>query len=144
MHRQLDAWGEEIPVPVQVVANRCWQRLRAQSPWREMPMDDAFGGLRRLLGEFLNEARDPASVDRNDRIRAAAVEHGRFRRAQRCAPRVLAQDIEALGSAIADALRGAGVSAALVADFLVILEPSLEAIADAAALGWMRFPPTPM
>ena len=102
-----------------------------------MPMDDVFGGLRRLLSEFFNEAREPDGLERLERLHAAAVEHGRFRRAQACSHRVLAQDFAALNAAIGETLRRNGMSASLAADCLVILGPSLGAVSDAALLGWM-------
>jgi hypothetical protein len=86
------------------------ESVRDEFPWCTMPLDDRTGVMRPIIDELLDVSGGLACPIRQRRIRSAAAAHGAFRRAQRCANRVVSDDFAMLRLALNVALRRAGQS----------------------------------
>lgn len=127
---------DDLPIwPHQVIWS-WWQLLRSQSPWREMPLDDAFGDIGKLLRELLNEGRDIDHERRQVRMLLAARDHGAFRRSQRCELVTLAYEFDCLLHALHRVTSELGLARGILQDALTVLDSELARAEQAAAQGW--------
>lgn len=127
---------EELPIWPDQVMSRWWQLLGSQSPWREMPLDDAFGAIRKLLSELLNEGRDIDHERRQVRMLLAARDHGVIRRSQRCESAILAHEFDCLLHALHFVTRDLGLARVTLRDTLVVFDSELARAEQAATQGW--------
>lgn len=127
---------DELPIWPNQVMWRWWQLLASQSPWREMPLDDAFGGIGKLLRELLNEGRDIDHERRQVRMLLAARDHGVFRRSQRCESVVLPHEFDCLLHALYLVTRELGLTRGNLQDTLTVFDSELARAEQAAAQGW--------
>ena len=133
----IDSWDwERVPLDVDAVVFRWAAMLHDRLPWRGMPPDDAFGYIRAVVSEILNEARHPGNGMRERRLSAAARAHGEFRRRQQHQCTALSEELAALRSAIEASLVQAGQSPGLVRDYLVLLDADVESARASALVGW--------
>ena len=112
-------WDDGLPVWPDEVLRRWWRCRAAELPWRDMPADDAFGYMRRILSELLNEARDIDHESRQCRLRIAARAHGAFRREQLCGLTDLACELEAVVAVVNTALCDSGQAESTTRDSVV-------------------------
>lgn len=133
-------WDDGLPVWPDDVLRRWWACLATEPPWRDMPADDAFGCMRRILSELLNEARDIDHESRQSRLQIAARAHGAFRREQLCGLTDLACELEAVVAAINAALCDSGQAESTTRDSVHLLASGLQLAQAAAVEGWNRAP----
>ena len=86
------------------------ESVRDEFPWCTMPLDDRTGAMRPIIDELLDVSTGLTCPIRQRRIQSAAAAHGAFRRAQRCAKRVVSDDFAMLRLAFQLALRRSGKS----------------------------------
>jgi hypothetical protein len=134
------SWDDGLPLYPDDVVRRWWRILSTQKPWAEMPRDDAFGLMRRVLSHLLNQAREPDRDARRYMI-AAAREHGAFRRAQRCRQEDLVCEFGLVLDALDGALQRTGIPSNLIRDVLGVLDSDLLLAQDAATKGWHHATP---
>jgi hypothetical protein len=117
---------------------RAWREsVRGEFPWCTMPLDDRTGAIRPILDELLDVSDGLSSPIRRRRIRSAAAAHGAFRRAQRCAKRVLSDDFAMLRLAFHVALRRSGRSRPAARDVFRELLPDWRMARSAARDGYV-------
>lgn len=131
-------FDDEIIIAADVLLKTWWNALSVREPWRTMPADDAFGMMRRVLSELLNEGRDCDRGGREARMAAAARAHGAFRQAQRYPPRCLYEEFDVVIEASEVVMLEQGLSAELISDSLVLLEADVRRARESAFAGWMR------
>jgi hypothetical protein len=117
---------------------RAWREsVRDEFPWCTMPLDDRTGVMRPIIDELLDVSTGLACPIRLRRIRSAAAAHGAFRRAQRCAKRVVSDDFAMLRLALNVALRRAGQSRPTTRGVLRCLVPDWRMARSAARDGFV-------
>ena len=131
-------FDENLPINGEAVAQRWWWLVEEAPPWNRMERDDAFGMMRGVIRELLNEARDVAQDDRRVHMVAAARSHGEFRRGQRCGLLVVDHEFDMLIDAIAEELRADGWGESLICDALVALVDEVAVARAATVSGWME------
>lgn len=137
-------FDDEIAIAADVLLKSWWTRISVREPWSDMPMDDAYGMMRPVLSELLNEGRDCDRRARARRMLLAARKHGAFRHAQRYAPRSLQDEFDSVLNAAEAVMSEQGLSAEFIADALVLLERDVRLALDAALTGWMRSASSPL
>lgn len=136
------SWDDDIPLYADDVVQRWWGILSGEKPWADMTRDDAFGQMRRVLRELLNQAREPDQESRRYMV-AAAREHGSFRRAQRCRREDLVCEFGLVLDALDAALQRSGMPSSLIRDSLSVLDYDISLAQEAAANGWSHGVPAP-
>lgn len=139
-HHSYGGFDDEIAIAANVLLTAWWDLTSERGPWREMPKDDAFGLMRPILSELLNEGRDCKRRERFARMATAARNHGAFRRAQRCSARNLFEEFAFVLDAAEVVMAESGHSEDFIADTLVVLERDVEVALEAALDGLMRIP----
>lgn len=139
-HHPFGGFDDEIAIAANVLLTTWWDLMSEREPWRDMPTDDAFGLMRRILSELLNEGRDCMRRERFARMTSAAREHGAFRHAQRCSARHVFEEFAFVLDAAEAVMEENGHSEDFIADTLVVLESDVEVALEAALDGWMRSP----
>lgn len=135
---QLDGWDCELPICVDEVTRRWWRILQLETPWRDMPCDDALGAIRRVLSELLYQPRDPQDGLRMRRLAIAAFDHGLFRQAQGCDRDDIICEFGIVLDALDGALRHRGLSRGLVQDALSNLDAEIDLAQKSALRGFWR------
>lgn len=133
---------DDLPVCPEALAQRWWTFLATESPWDGMRNDDAFGYMRRILSELLNEARDIDHDERRLRLVLASGSHGAFRRAQRCTLPDLVHEFELVVAAVHFIIRENGYDERMARDTITCLAPELRLSLRMAAQGWHRPAPS--
>ena len=118
-----------------------WAALAGADPWDRMPIDDAFGEMRRVASTFARVLRDPADRAGHDWLLNAAENHGAFRRAQRCGLDILGFEFDVLAVVLERAIRREDVLPTLPAGSLSILAGEMHEVQLAAARGWATVRP---
>ena len=134
-------FDDEIALAADVLLARWWDLISERQPWSEMLPDDAFGMMRRVISELLNEGRDCSQRERTIRMAEAARDHGRFRHAQRCSARNVFEEFALVLDSAEVALAESGHSDEFIADAIVVLENEVEVALEAALDGWALCPP---
>jgi len=135
---QFGGFDDEIAIAADILLKSWWSMLSVREPWSDMPMDDAYGVMRPVLSELLNEGRDCDRRKRAKRMMLAARRHGAFRRAQRCTLRSLQDEFDSVLDAAEAVMSEHGLSAEYIIDALVLLERDVSLALDASLAGWMR------
>lgn len=136
-HDSLDGWDwERIPANVDAVLSRWLKTVRKDAPWHAMAADDAFGYMRRVVSELLNEACHPSDGRHVLRLSSVARAHGLFRRRQRCDWQMVAAELDALLGAFEAAMLDAKQPRSLVRDCLVLLQADVQLVHEFAHIGW--------
>jgi hypothetical protein len=135
-------YDDGVPVRSDTVLRRWWSFVENEAPWNAMPADDAFGSLRRILSELLNEAREIDHEERRVRLLAAARAHGAFRRGQLCGLADLVSEFEIVVVALRVVLCESGHGECMARDTVIVLDPEIRLSQLAAAQGWNRTPLT--
>lgn len=130
------AWDDALPVRTEDVLGLWWVTLEEVAPWSAMTRDDAFGNMRRVVSEFLNESRDVYGAERTRRLLHAAREHGAFRRAQQCGREDVQCEFGVVADALDAALRIHGMAPLLVEGAMALLKADFHAARLAATEGW--------
>ena len=130
------AWDDALPVRTDDVLDLWWVTLVEDSPWSAMPRDDAFGHMRRVVSEFLNESRDLYGAERTRRLVQAARDHGAFRRAQLCRREDVQCEFGVVVDAVDAALRIHGMAPVLVESAMTLLKADFLVARHAATEGW--------
>lgn len=129
-------YDDEIPIDCDSAAQRWWELLEGALPWARMELDDAFGMMRGVIRELLNEGREARHEARDLRLALAARAHGQFRRRQQCDLVAVSREFDALIEAIADELRADGYGETVIRDMLIGLGGELAAAQLATVSGW--------
>jgi hypothetical protein len=137
-------FDDEIAIAANVLLKTWWNILAVREPWSDMPMDDAYGMMRPVLSELLNEGRDSDRRERARRMMLAARKHGAFRHAQKYALRDLHDEFDSVLNATEAVMSEHGLSGEFIADALVLLERDVRLALDAALAGWMRSVSSPL
>jgi hypothetical protein len=131
-------FDDEIAIAAEILLKSWWSMLSVREPWSDTPMDDAYGMMRPVLSELLNEGRDCDRRERTRRMMLAARKHGAFRRGQRFTPRSLQDEFDSVLNAAEAVMSEHGLSTEYIADVLVLLERDVRLALDASLAGWMR------
>ena len=123
-------------VGAEVVVECWWRFLAPLPPWDRMPADDAYGMMRRVIDELLDDGQDVELRARCVRLMLAARDHGLFRRAQQCRLGNLAYEIDAIEDGLLAALGAAWIPGSLARDILRSRALEMRLIRDAAVRGW--------
>ena len=143
-HHPFGGFDDEIAIAADVLLRSWWRLLSERDPWRDTPLDDSLGMMRRVLSELLNEARDCDRRGRIARMTVAARAHGAFRHAQRYSPRNVYEEFDFLLPAAEAVMTEQGLSPEFVTDAIAILESEVGIALDSALDGWMgSVPPRP-
>ncbi len=135
---QFGGWDHVVPLEVNDVVDRWWSILAVEAPWLDMWVDDRLGSMRRVVGELVNEVRDPDDNERLRRLAGAAFEHGAFRAAQGFRRSDVICEFGILLDALDSALRQLGTPAAVAKDALAGLDPEVELAQRTALRSWHR------
>ncbi len=130
-------FDDEIAIAADILLKSWWSILSVHEPWSDVPVDDAYGMMRPVLSELLNEGRDCDRRGRTRRMILAARQHGAFRRGQRFTPRSLQDEFDSVLNAAEAVMSERGLSAEYITDALVLLESDVELALDASLAGWM-------
>lgn len=137
---QFGGWDDTPPLYVDDVLRLWWRALSPNAPWDRMPADDAFGMMRPILSELVNESRDPDAAARRARLVRAAAAHGMFRRQQGVRRAELTCDFTIALEAIAGALAHAGLAPVAVRGTVAGLDPDVSLAQDTALVAWHADP----
>jgi len=116
--------------------------LRHELPWRDMPLDDVSGEMRRVVIELVNAACEFDRESRRRRIAAAARAHGSYRQAQRCPRGALSLEFALVRGAITGGMRGSGWPDAQIRQAVDNLVPDIR-LARHVAERWFEGSRTP-
>ena len=130
-------FDDEIAIAADTLLKSWWSMLSVREPWSDVPMDDAYGMMRPVLSELLNEGRDCDRRERSRRMMLAARKHGAFRRGQRFPPRSLQDEFDSVLNAAEVVMSEHGLSAEYITDALLLLERDVGLALDGSLVGWM-------
>ena len=119
-----------------------WDSAAHALPWAGMPLDDRYGGLRRLATALVSSAvvsgghtRDPQESGARNGVIAAAIDHGRYRGHQGGTWELLLFELTFLSDALRVAVRGSALPAVVSAQFERELAAGLRVAKPACSLG---------
>lgn len=136
-HYPFGGFDDEIAIAADTLLKSWWSMLSVREPWSDVPMDDAYGMMRPVLSELLNEGRDCDRRERSRRMMLAARKHGAFRRGQRFTPRSLQDEFDSVLNAAEVVMSEHGLSAEYITDALLLLERDVGLALDGSLVGWM-------
>ena len=119
-----------------------WDSAAHALPWAGMPLDDRYGGLRRLAAALISAAiasgghtRDPQESGARNGVIAAAIEHGRYRGHQGGTWELLLFELTFLSDALRIAVRGSSLPPTVSTQFERELAAGLRVAKPACSLG---------